>query len=382
MTTPATYGDPIAVTGMAWDTALGREVEDVWQLLLTGADGFREVPSASPVRNPLAARLADAVPDGPLRHQYVTVTAAVARRALADAGVAGDPELHPVLGTSLGPHADSTATGSLYTWAEDAGRALGTAHRPIAVSTACSAGSDALSIAGTLLRTGLADRCVAGGVDLLSPAKRLGHSGMGVMSAGVLRPFDADRDGTLPGEGAAFLVLERLSTARGRGARVHGILAGWGASNSGTSLNEPDASGAAGARAVLHSLAAGRCAPGEVACVSMHGTGTVTNDAAEAELLRQVFGRAPAPVVVATKGALGHTLGASGAIDTIVALLALRDQVAPPVTQLRTAMADFPLPLPIGGPAPVTGEFALNVTLGVGGFNTCLLLRRGDSRQP
>jgi 3-oxoacyl-[acyl-carrier-protein] synthase II len=381
MTTPAGGGGPIAVTGMAWDTALGRGVEDVWQLLLAGADGFREVPSAGPVRNLLAARLDDA-PGGPLGSRYAAVTAAVARRALDDAGLGDEADVHPVFGTSLGPHADSTATGSLHTWAADAGEALGTAHRPVAVSTACSAGSDALSVAGILLRAGLADRCVAGGVDLLSPAKRLGHSAMGVMSAGHLRPFDAGRDGTLPGEGAAFLVLERLAAARDRGARVHGILAGWGSSNAATSFNEPDASGAAGVRAVRHSLAAGGRGPEEVACVSMHGTGTIANDAAEAAILRQVFGRAPAPVVMATKGALGHTLGASGAIDTVVTLLALRDQVVPPVTRLRTAMADFPLPLPIGGPAPVSGGLALNVTLGVGGFTTCLLLRRGDDRQP
>ncbi|MER5206207.1 beta-ketoacyl synthase N-terminal-like domain-containing protein [Streptomyces sp. NPDC002825] len=380
---PAPPGDAIAVTGMAWDTALGSGLEDVWRLLLKGADGFRELPSSGAVRNALAAPLADGVPPGTLHEQHVTVAVATARRALDHAGLTETADVQGVFGTSLGPHADATTAGSLYRWAEDAGRLLGSARPPVAVSTACSASSDALSTAAVLLRAGLADRCVAGGVDLLSPAKRLGHSGMGVMSPTMLRPFDAERDGTLPGEGAAFLVLERLDSARARGAHVHGFLRGWGMSNAATSLNGPDASGVTGAQAALRSLAMGGRSPAEVAVVSMHGTGTVSSDAAEAELLRRVFGHdAAAPVVVATKGSLGHVLGATGAIETIVTLLALRDRLAPPVAQLRAALADFPLPLPVDEPMAVSGEFGLNLTLGVGGFNTSLLLQRGDRALP
>jgi 3-oxoacyl-[acyl-carrier-protein] synthase II len=383
MAGPVPRDEAIAITGMAWDTALGSGIEEVWHLVLAGADGFREFPSVVPVRSERAARLAAGPPAGSFHEQYVEVTAGTARRALADAGLADGTGCLLVLGTSLGPHADPPAAGSLYTWAEETGRRLGVATAPVAVSTACSAGSDALTVAATLIRAGRADRCLAGGVDLLSPAKLLGHSAMGVMSPTVLRPFDTGRDGTLPGEGAAVLVVERLSAARERGASVRGFLRGWGAATAGESLNEPDASGVTGAQAVLRSLGMGGRDPAEIAVISLHGTGTAANDDAEAEIVRRVFGaHAPGPVVLASKGAFGHTLGASGAIDTVLALLALRDRTAPPIAHLRTAPPDFPLPLPIGSPMAVPGEFALNLTLGIGGFTTCLLLQRGDGAWP
>ncbi len=371
--------DSIAITGMAWDTALGSGIEEVWQRVLAGDDGFRAFPSPVPVRNESAARLATGPRPGGSHEQYAAVAAGTARRALADAGLADAIGCRLVLGTSLGPHADAPAAGSLHAWAEETGRRLAVATTPVAVSTACSAGSDALAVAATLIRAGRADRCLAGGVDLLSPAKLLGHSAMGVMSPTVLRPFDTGRDGTLPGEGAAVLVVERLSAARARGAPVRGFLRGWGAANAGTSLNEPDTSGVSGAQAVLRSLVTGGCDPADVAVISLHGTATAANDDAEAEIVRRVFGAgAPGPVVLAAKGAFGHTLGASGVIETVLALLALRDATAPPIAHLRSAPPDFPLPLPIGAPMAVSGEFALNLTLGIGGFTTCLLLQRGD----
>ncbi len=376
---PPQRDDAIAITGMAWDTALGSGIEEVWQRVLAGADGFREFPSAVPVRNERAARLTAGPRPGGFPERYVDVTAGTARRALADAGLADGTGCRLVLGTSLGPHADLPEAGSLHAWAEETGRRLGVATTPVAVSTACSAGSDALTVAATLIRAGRADRCLAGGVDLISPAKLLGYSAMGVMSPTVLRPFDTGRDGTLPGEGAAVLVVERLSAARERGATVRGFLRGWGASNTGASLNEPDASGVGGAQAVLRSLATGGRDPAEIAVISLHGTATAANDDAEAEIVRRVFGTgAPGPVVLAAKGAFGHTLGASGAIETVLVLLALRDRTAPSIAHLRSAPPDFPLPLPMGSPMAISGEFALNLTLGMGGFTTCLLLQRGD----
>jgi 3-oxoacyl-[acyl-carrier-protein] synthase II len=120
--------------------------------------------------------------------------------------------------------------------------------------------------------------------------------------------------------------------------------------------------------------------PDDIAVVCAHATATVQNDASETEVLRLVFaGHDAAPPVMATKGAFGHALGATGLIESIALLLALRNQLAPPIPELRTPVPGFPLPLPVKSPMPFTGSLGLNLTLGIGGFNTCLVFQRGDA---
>ncbi|WP_238009391.1 beta-ketoacyl synthase N-terminal-like domain-containing protein [Dactylosporangium sp. AC04546] len=363
----------VCVTGVAWSTALGDGVDDVWSRLLAGDTGLRPVPSGLRLRNPLAAARPVPPPGATAYERHVALAAATARAALADAGVTG-ADAQPVLATSLGPHLDEDTT-SLYTWAEETGRRLGSPAPPVAVSTACSSGSDAIALAATLLRAGAAARCVAGGIDLLTDGKRLGHTALGTMTPTLPRSFDKAADGMLPGDGAAFLVLEPLTTARDRGARVHGVLTGWAASNDAAGLAQPDPTGTAAAAAVRQCLAAAGVAPDRVAAVSTHGTATEHNDAAESACLRLVFGDLPAPPVgFATKGALGHTLGATGAIEAITVLLALRDRRVPPVAHAGSVTGDLPLPLPVGAAAPLRDGPGLSLTLGFGGFNTALLL--------
>jgi 3-oxoacyl-[acyl-carrier-protein] synthase II len=257
---------------------------------------------------------------------------------------------------------------------------IGHPHRPVCVSTACSAGSDAIAIAALLIGAGIAERCVAGGADIVTAAKRLGHSALGTMSPGRPRAFDKRRDGMVPGEGAAFLVLESARSARSRGAPVLGLLLGSGSSNDATGLTAPDPSGDSVLLAMRRCLSASGRRPDQVAVLNAHATGTPVNDDMESRSLRRLFGAgAPAPVVFATKGALGHSLGATGAIEAITVLLALRDGLAPPVAGLADPLAGFPLPIGIGRPVPVTGRCGASLTIGFGGFNTCLLFELGNN---
>jgi 3-oxoacyl-[acyl-carrier-protein] synthase II len=363
------------VTGMAWSTALGSGLDQVWQALLAGASGVTTVPSDHPLRNDRAAVVAD-LPMGldPVARQYA-LGARTLRAAVADAGLdITDPRLRLVVGTSYGSHLDVPPDG-LDRWGEVLATTLGMARRPLMVSTACSAGSDAILAGAALIAEGEEEVCVVGGVDVLTPAKRLGHSALGTMSPTALRAFDESHDGTVLGEGAAFLVLERARSAEARRARVRGRLSGTGSANDATGPTAPDPSGGTVLHAVSAALAAAGRGTGEVGVLNAHGSGTPVNDEAESRGFARTFPNEAAPVVFATKGAFGHTLGATGALEAVTVLLALRDKQVPPVHGLSTVMPGFPLPLPTGAaPLPFTGDVGLSVTLGFGGFTTCLAL--------
>lgn len=365
------------VTGMGWATALGCGLEEVWSALLHGRTGVDAVPSEHRLRNGDAAVVRDLpLSMTPVERQHLLTRDTLAA-AVRDAGLElTDARLRPVLGTSYGPHLDTVGVPALDRWAADAVRALGIAKAPLSVTTACSSGSDSLLVGAELIRSGAEDLCVCGGADVLTPAKRLGHSALGTMSPTSLRAFDADNDGTILGEGAAFLVLESGRSARTRGARAHGFLVGTGSANDAVSPAAPDATGDSVVRAVSKALRGAARGAADVNVVNAHGSGTPANDAVESVSYTRLFGtggQAPgAPTVFATKGAFGHTLGATGAIEAITVLLALRDRTVPPVHGLTTLRPDFPLPVPKSRPAAFTGRLGLSVTLGFGGFNTCL----------
>ncbi|GAA2696156.1 MULTISPECIES: beta-ketoacyl synthase N-terminal-like domain-containing protein [Actinosynnema] len=363
---------PVWITGLAWTTALGAGADRVWRALLEGRTGIGPVPSPHPLRNTAAAAV-PGLPAEPARRQHV-LAADTLRSALADAGlVPADPRLHAVLGTSYGAHADTTGVSTMDTWARDVTAELGMARPPVVVSTACSSGSDSVLLAAELITAGEAEICVCGGSDVLTDAKRLGHSALGTMSPTSLRAFDTRHDGTLLGEGAGFLVLESADSARARGARPRAAVVGAGSANDAASPAAPDLSGGSVVLAVERALRAAGREAADVGVVNAHGSGTPVNDAVEATSFTELFPTAP-PVGFATKGAFGHTLGATGALEAIAVVLALRDRVVPPVHGTEHVLPGFPLPLPIGGTTRVRDGLGMSVTLGFGGFNTCLLL--------
>ncbi|HEY8982092.1 MAG TPA: beta-ketoacyl synthase N-terminal-like domain-containing protein [Streptomyces sp.] len=372
------------VTGMAWATPLGDGLREVWERLCAGDTGVAPVPSPHRVRTDLAA----AVPSPPYRpagaearERQIALAVNTMTAALADAGVsADDPRLTLVLGTSFGARLDG-AEDPAEDWAEAVARRLGHGGRPVVVTTACSAGSDSLLVARTLIRASGGERiCLAGGVDVLTEAKRLGHSALGTMSPTGLRAFDETHDGMILGEGAGFLVLEGAAAARRRQARVYATLRGAGSANDASGLTAPDPSGRTVTASVSRCLAGTGTGPGDVAVICAHGTGTPLNDEVEAAGVERLFGGrggGPAPVVFGTKGALGHSLGATGAIEAVATVLALDEGRVPPLPGLASPLPGWSLRLPADGPEKVHGTAGVSLTLGFGGFNTCLLFTAG-----
>jgi 3-oxoacyl-[acyl-carrier-protein] synthase II len=363
---------PIAVTGMAWTTALGDDLDAVWQSLLAGETGLLPVPHTVRLKSPLAAAVLSVPLDAPASERMMALGPPALSRALAAAGRgAADPDVLLVLGTSLGAFLEGEAgSAPLHAWADELGRAVGAVSPPVSLSTACSSSADAILVGAEMIRAGVARCCVCGGVDVLTTSKRLAHSSLGTLSSTMLRTFDARHDGTLLGEGAAFVVLDASPPD---GVRPLGFLRGVGSANDAAGMTTPDAAGLGARYALERSLADAGLAPEAIGVVNAHGSGTPLNDATEAMAFANVFRPPARPVVFATKGNFGHSLGATGAVEAIALLLALRTGQVPPVVGLEQRDPAFPLPLPEGRALACEARFGLSLTLGFGGFDTSLV---------
>ena len=240
-------------------------------------------------------------------------------------------------------------------------------------------GSLAIVEAAAALRAGEADRALAVGHDApIEPQMVLVYHQLGLLSSDGLWPFDARRSGSLLGEGAAALLLETEAAATARGARVLGGFLGSGCATDAEGLLaiRPDGDGLAGA--IVMALDDAGIHPAEVGMIVAHGSGTRQSDASEAAAIHRVFG-ATAPPVTAFKWAFGHPLAASGTLDAVLALVALRRGVVPGVATLRQRDPDLGnLPVSVGPQAP-RGDVALVLNRGFGGSNTALLLQAAAS---
>jgi 3-oxoacyl-[acyl-carrier-protein] synthase II len=360
---------------MTWTTALGDDLQAVWQRLLAGESGLTHVPCRGSVRNDLVATVSGVPLDLPAAERMVAIGLPTLRRAMAEAERdARQPGVQLVLGTSLGAFLEDQAP-PLHAWADELASAVHASSPPISISTACSSGSDAILVGAELIRAGAAHCCICGGVDVVTASKRLAHSALGTMSPTTLRAFDVRHDGTLIGEGSAFVVLEAEPRAS---VPVIANLRGVGAANDASGMTTPDPEGRGARYAVERSLADAGVPASAIDLVCAHGSGTPLNDATEALALRDLFvppGAASGvrPIVFGTKGNFGHSLGATGAIEAIALILAVRSGQIPPVAGLEDPDPAFPLPLPRGRPLQVTTRLGLSLTLGFGGFDTSLV---------
>ena len=201
------------------------------------------------------------------------------------------------------------------------------------VMSACASGTHAIGVAARMIQAGDADAVIAGGAEAtLTPLAKAAFAAMDATSpSGISRPFDARRDGFVMGEAAGVLVLESAELAHARGARVLGEVLGYGATADAYHLTAPDPSGTSAARAILRALADAGMRPDDVDYVNAHGTSTPLNDRSETDALKLALGNYARHVPVSsTKSAIGHSLGAAGAVEAIATILALADRVAPP----------------------------------------------------
>jgi 3-oxoacyl-[acyl-carrier-protein] synthase II len=200
--------------------------------------------------------------------------------------------------------------------------------------SACAAGAHAIGMAERLIRYGDADVVVTGGSEAaITPLATAAFNKMDALSdSGVSRPFDRRRDGFVMGEGAGVLVLEEEEAAKERGARILGYVRGYASTSDAHHLTAPEPSGRGASKAIELALKDAGIGPDDVAYVNAHGTSTPLNDRSETNALKAALGeeRAGAIPVSSTKSAIGHLLGAAGAVEAIATLLALRDRIAPP----------------------------------------------------
>ena len=255
-----------------------------------------------------------------------------------------------------------------------------------AAVSACATGNHALGEAFHVLRRGDAVRAIAGASEAsLTPLSFAGYHAARALAtdyddpATASRPFDRRRSGFVHSEGAAVLVLETLERAQARGAPILAEVLGIGLSADAHHITAPPDDGAGAALAMARALRAAGLRPEEVDYINAHATGTPIGDVAEVRAIRTVFGpHADRLLVSSTKGALGHALGASAAIEAVLTVFALRDGVAPPTINLTDPDPACDLDcVPLRArPAPL--RVALSNAFGFGGTNTCLVLRRWE----
>ncbi len=243
------------------------------------------------------------------------------------------------------------------------------------ITNQCVGGVMAVAEAAASIRDGEADRAVAIGHDAaIEPETVLHYFNLGLLSRTAVRSFDTERDGTVFGEGAAGVVLEKEADAKSRGAKILGEFLGSGCVTEATGIVDVRPDGDGPARAMQLALANAGLSPNEVGMIVAHGNGTRPSDASEAVAIRRVFGVSPPPVT-AFKWAAGHLIAASGTLDLVLALQALRNGFAPGTATLKTldpALA----PLPVSSlPQKLRGDTALISCRGFGGMNVALVIR-------
>ena len=244
------------------------------------------------------------------------------------------------------------------------------------VSSACSSANHAVGQALGLIRQGSADVVLAGGSEACFTLGTLkAWEAMRVMAPDTCRPFSRGRRGMVLGEGAAIVILESLDHARARGAAIQAELAGFGMSADAHHLIHPNEAGAA--RAMEAALADARLSLEDLSYINAHGTGTEVNDATETRAIRRVFGRhADGLTVSSTKGAHGHALGASGALELAATVLALRHGVVPPTVNFLEPDPACDLHYCPNEAREMPLEAALSNSFAFGGLNAVLVLKK------
>jgi len=418
----------VVVTGLGMVSPLGCGVEVSWSRLLAGKSGISRIAHFDV--SDLPSKIAGVVPRGdgsdgtfnpdqwmePKEQRkvdpFIVYGMAAATQALDDAG------WHPIA------YEDQIATGTLIgsgiggiggiadaaiTLKEKGprrispffipGRIINLAPGYVSIKhglkgpnhsvvTACSTGSHAIGDAGRLISLGDADVMVAGGVE--SPIDRLSIAGFCACRAlstsfndtpeKASRPYDKDRDGFVISEGAGAVVLEELEHAKARGAKIYAELIGYGLSGDAFHITAPAEDGDGAYRCMQSALKRAGITPSEVDYINAHGTSTPLGDEIELNAVARLVGNAAGRISMSsTKSAIGHLLGAAGAVEAIFSVLAIRDQIAPPTINLDNPSVETPIDLVPRTARKREINTVVSNSFGFGGTNATLVLRRLDA---
>ncbi|MGW0393482.1 beta-ketoacyl-[acyl-carrier-protein] synthase family protein [Streptomyces sp. NPDC003042] len=401
--------DDVAVTGLGLITPAGIGAAENWATLVRGESLARTEAAMAGMAVDFACAATGFDPRQAVGREawrmdrFVQMAIAAARQAVADAAlVPGDWDATRV-GVVIG-----VGSTSMETWMKESAKVhagrhaavsplaiprsvpnmaageiaidLGAQGPNLATSTACASGATALGTAMALLRSNACDIVLAGGSEAprACPVTALCFSRMTALStrthdpAGASRPFDADRDGFVLGEGAGVLVLERAAHARARGARVRAHLAGYGASADAYHPTAPEPGGRGLEAAMRAALADAGLAALDIDHVNAHATSTQLNDLIEAAALGRVF-KTPPPVT-ASKSIIGHAIGGAGAIEAAFSVLALEHQMIPPTANLERQDPRIDLDVVAKAPRARRMRAVLSNSLGFGGQNAVLVI--------
>ncbi len=392
----------VVITGLGCLTPIGNDPATLWQSILTGQSGIRDLPARDPgIRFGKAGQL-PGLDLSALSNTQVQTTercgqlaVLAARQAAREADLTGQhaPERTAILlGCSTnGRQAEEPETAAVYTrnarvhpltvprsmassGASQVAIDLGITGPALTISTACASGAHALGLAFHMIRGGMVTAALAGAHEApLTHGFLRAWDSMRVVSPTSCRPFSGDRDGMTLAEGAAILTLETLETAQARGALIYAEVLGFGMSTDAHHITQPRPEGPA--QAIRAALADAGLTPEDIGYINAHGTGTQLNDSTETAALTQVFGP-DIPAISGTKGFHGHSLGASSAIETLITALALHQRLLPHTLGTTTLDPTLPLDLIFATPRPAgPNPIALTNALAFGGLNAILVLR-------
>jgi 3-oxoacyl-[acyl-carrier-protein] synthase II len=408
----------VVITGLGAVTPLGNDVETSWQNLVEGRSGAGPITLFDVTGHPatFACELKDFDPTEWIEYKqtrrmdrFAQMIVAAARMAEADAGleIAREPDrIGASVATGIGGlqsfqdcydvllnrGPDRVNPFSIPSIIPNMGAAwvsmqLGTRGPLSSQCTACAAGNMAIGDGADAIRLGRADVMLCGGTE--APVTSVGIAGFGAMRAlsrrndepeRASRPFDADRDGFVMGEAGAILVLEELEHAKRRGANVYAELLGYGVSSDAQHVTEPDPSGRSPARAMTMALASAGIRPDGVDYINAHGTSTPLGDASETRVIKLALGEdvARKTPISSTKGATGHCLGASGAVEAIFSVLAIHRGVLPPTINYETADPECDLDYIPNEAREADVRVSVSNSFGFGGHNASIVVRRFD----
>jgi beta-ketoacyl ACP synthase len=400
----------VVVTAVAMTTALATDAENTWKKLLDGQSGIRKLDDGFVEEYDLPVRIGGHLLEEfdhlltkvELRRlSYLQKMSTVLSRRLWEN--AGSPEVDTTrlmvsIGTGMGSSEELL-------FAYDIFRAKGLkAVSPLAVTkfmpnsaaaaiglergakagvttviSACASGSEAIANAWRTIVLGEADMAICGGVETRIEAVPIaGFAQMRIVlsttnddPAGACRPFDRDRNGFVFGEAGALLLVESEDHAKARGANILGRLMGASITSDGFHIVAPDPNGEQAGHAMTRAIELAGLTPRDIDHINAHATGTVVGDVAESVAINRAVGNHK-PAVYAPKSALGHSVGAVGAVESILTVLALRDGIIPPTLNLKNLDPEIDLDVVADGPRPGNYKYAINNSFGFGGHNVAL----------
>ncbi|WUI27123.1 3-oxoacyl-ACP synthase KasB [Mycobacterium sp. NBC_00419] len=400
----------VVVTGVAMTTALASDADSTWKALLDGQSGIRLLEDEFVEKYDLPVRIGGHLVeefDGQLtrvelrRLSYLQkMSTVLSRRVWQNAG---SPEvdtrrLMVSIGTGMGSteelvfaydgmrakglRAVSPLAVQMYmpnAAAAAVGLELGAKAGVITPVSACASGSEGIAQAWRQIVLGEADIAVCGGVETKIEAVPIaGFAQMRIVlsttnddPAGACRPFDRDRNGFVFGEGGALMVIETEEHAKARGANILARLMGAAITSDGYHIVAPDPTGDQAGQAITRAVRVAGLQPTDIDHINAHATGTQVGDVAEGKAINNAMGK-HRPAVYAPKSALGHSVGAVGAVESILTIMALRDGVVPPTLNLRNLDPEIDLDVVAGEPRPGNYQYAVNNSFGFGGHNVAI----------